>query len=223
MVGEKYNYLTVIEEWRNDRHQLICRCKCDCGNESVVPMHKLKTGRIKSCGCMRSKLISEAKTVHGMRSSILYSKWSAIKRRCYNVHDSHYKDYGARGISMCKEWCDDFSAFEKWALSTGYKDDLSLERIDVNKGYAPDNCCWIKMEEQAKNKRNTVRVIYKGVPRRILEIAEEEGCSYKTISSRYYRFRKRHPEIDVNSITYGMIQPTESFRGVSYNDTKKNP
>ena len=216
MLGEKYNYLTVIEEWRNDRNQLICRCRCDCGNESVVPMYKLKSNRIKSCGCMRSALIKEARTKHGSRKTMLYSKWSGIKRRCYNENDSHYKDYGARGIGMCEEWEKSFSAFEKWAKESGYKDGDSLERVDVNKGYCPENCCWISMEDQAKNKRNTVWIIYNGMPKRMAEIADLENIPVKTISSRYYRFLRRHKGVDKQSITYEMIQPAESFRGVSY-------
>lgn len=218
MVGERFNFLTVVEEWRNDKSQIICRCKCDCGNESIVPLYKLKAERIKSCGCMRKKLISEGNTRHGERKSLLYSKWCGIKRRCYNANDSHYKDYGARGIKMCKEWNDDFGVFKQWAEKNGYVDGLSLERVDVNADYSPENCLWIELADQAKNKRNTIYIIYKGEYKRVSEIAVLEGCSSKTIRTRYYRFKKRHPEVDDDNITYDMILPTELFKGTSYHD-----
>ncbi len=218
MVGEKYNFLTIVDEWKNDRKQIICRCKCDCGNESIVPLYKLKAERIKSCGCMRKKLISEGQKKHGGRGTLLYSKWCGIKRRCYNENDSHYKDYGERGIKMCKEWKENFSAFQQWAYDNGYVDGLSLERADVNADYTPENCLWIELEDQVKNKRNTIHIIYNGESKRVPEIAELEGCSSKTIRTRYYRFKKRHPEVNDDEITYDMILPIEKFKGTSYHD-----
>lgn len=205
MIGQKYNYLTIVDEYKNERSQVICICKCDCGNESKVPLYKLKSGRIKSCGCMKSKLISDACKKHGGRQTNLYSKWCGIKRRCFNKNDSHYESYGGRGISMCDEWKESFSEFEKWAKQNVYKKGLSLERIDVNGDYCPSNCTWIKLEEQAKNKRNTVKILYNGEQKRMIEISNETGTPYKTISSRYFRFLKRNPDIDRDSITYEMI------------------
>lgn len=214
MVGEIFNYLTVIKEWRNDRSQIICECLCECGNTSIVPLHKLKSQRIKSCGCKRNQLISKANSKHRGRNTILYSKWSAIKRRCLNPNDSHYHNYGGSGITICKEWKNSFEAFKEWSLSNGYKKDLTIERIDPKKGYSPSNCKWIEMSEQAKNKRNTVYIIYGGELKRIKEISDVERISAKTISSRYYRFIKRNPHI--KEITYEMIEPTKKFKGTSY-------
>ena len=216
MIGDKYNYLTIVEKWRNKRSQIICRCKCDCGNYSIVPLHKLKSERIKSCGCMRGKLISKAMTEHGGTYTILYSKWSGIKRRLYNNNDSHYNNYGAIGLDMFKDWKEDFNSFKKWALENGYNDKLTIERIDVNKGYYPNNCKWIPMKEQAHNKRNTVYVLYNDKPTRLQEISKVEGIPHKTISSRYYRFVKRNPDIKKSNITYEMLEPTEKFKGTSY-------
>lgn len=213
MVGEKYNYLTIIEETRNEKSQIICKCQCVCGNYSNVPYYKLKTNRIKSCGCKKNELISKGVSKHNGRNTLLYSKWSGIKRRCYNKNDSHYKEYGGRGITMCKEWRNDFAKFRTWAIKNGYKKGLSIERIDINKGYEPSNCKWIKLEKQAENKRNAVYMIYNNKRMRMVEVAKLENMPVKTLSSRYYRFLKRNKDIDKKTITFEMIIPTDIFKG----------
>lgn len=213
MKGESYNYLKVVEEWRNERSQIICKCKCICGHESIVPLYKLKSNRIKSCGCMRNELISKSKRKHGEWQTLLYSKWSGMKRRCNNKNDSHYESYGGRGIKVCKEW-DDYEVFAEWAKMNNYSKNMTIDRIDLDKDYTPDNCRWIPMEEQPKNKRNTVYLIYEGKQKRMVEIAKEIGIRTKTLSSRYYRFKKRNPDVSDDSITVEMIEPTEVFKGM---------
>lgn len=109
------------------------------------------------------------------RENPLYKKWQRIRSRCYCEGDKSYDRYGGRGITMCDEWKNNFKAFYDWAMNNGYKDELSIERLDVNQGYYPENCAWITMTEQARNKRNTHWVEYKGEKKCLAEVAEIEG------------------------------------------------
>ena len=128
------------------------------------------------------------------------------KRRCLNSHEKCFKNYGGRGITICNEWLD-FKNFEIWAKSNGYKEDLTIERINVNEGYNPENCKWITSKEQARNKTNTVYILYKNKLIPLQEIAEIEKINNKTLSSRYYRFIKRNPNINKENISFDMLIP----------------
>lgn len=194
-MNEKYNSLEVIKVSGRDKgKRKRVLCKCDCGVIKEYDYYKVKTGHTKSCGCLKNSFIAEARTIHGGRYSQLYKKWCGIKRRCYNSNEKSYKSYGGKGIEICNEWLNDFASFENWAYNNGYSEGLTIERIDVNKGYYPDNCTWIPMERQARNKTNTVYMSYKGRLLPIAEIAEIENIPYKTLSSRYYRYKKLNPE-----------------------------
>lgn len=107
---------------------------------------------------------------HGIKS-ILYNKWSSIKNRCYNQKTKDYKHYGARGIKICEQW-KDYNNFRKWAIKTGYQDGLTIDRIDVNGNYEPNNCKWITMKEQQRNKRNNRIITYKGKSLTLVEWGE---------------------------------------------------
>lgn len=205
-MNEKYNSLEVIKiSGRDNGKRKRVLCKCDCGSIKEYDYYKVKTGHTKSCGCLKNSLIAEARTKHGGRYSQLYKKWCGMKRRCYNTHEKSYKNYGSKGMGICEEWLNDFSSFENWAYNNGYREGLTIERIDVHKGYSPDNCTWIPMKKQARNKTNTVYMLYKGELLPIAEIAEIENISYKTLSSRYYRYKKRNP--DKSEIDFDMSIP----------------
>ena len=124
---------------------------------------------------------------HGGRYTQLYSRYTDMKTRCFNPHYKRYADYGGRGVTVCDEWRNSFTRFRDWAVSNGYEDGLSLERIDVNGDYCPENCTWITMAEQAKNKRNSVKVRYHDTLLSLRELAELLGLSYGSIKQRYYR------------------------------------
>jgi len=205
LLGKTFNQLTIIEEAERINGKRQVKCLCSCGSIKSYDAYKVKSGDTKSCGCAKSQQLQETKTIHNGRHTRLYSKWSGMKRRCYNQNDSHYPDYGGRGITICDEWKDDFATFRKWAYLNGYDDSLTIERIDVNKGYSPSNCKWIPFSDQGANKSTTVRMIYKGEVRSVSEISKLENMNHKTITSRYYRFVKRNPEVDINSITFEMI------------------
>lgn len=115
-------------------------CKCDCGKQTVVSAPNLKSGATRSCGCGLQESTIERSTKHGGRYIKLYAVWIAMKDRCNNSNNKQFDDYGGRGIRVCKEWLDDFSAFQKWALANGYKEGLTIDRKDNDKGYSPNNC-----------------------------------------------------------------------------------
>lgn len=129
---------------------------------------------------------------HRASYSRLYRVWQGMKRRCNNKNSSHYKDYGGRGITVCDEWATDFQAFRNWAMQAGYDENApsgtcTIDRIDNNKGYSPDNCRWLTIKEQANNRRNNVLYEIDGVQKTPLQWSECTGIPLHTIYSRYYR------------------------------------
>lgn len=165
-------------------------CTCSCGNKFVVESLKLRSGHTKSCGCLRKKTTQKLRWKHGETSggekSRLYKIWVGIENRCACQSSIEYKNYGGRGIKRCDEW-NDYPTFKRWALEHGYNDGLTIERIDVNGDYCPDNCCWIPLEEQALNKTNTHWITYNGVTKPLKAWCDELGYSVATISSRLKR------------------------------------
>ena len=118
-------------------------CKCDCGNEIVVSSKDAYGGHTKSCGCFQKEQASKAQKKHGESDTRLHLIWQNMKRRCYSQNNEKYNTYGQRGIEVCAEWKDNYIKFADWARSNGYKGDLTLERIDIDKDYEPSNCKWI--------------------------------------------------------------------------------
>lgn len=133
-------------------------CKCDCGNTKIVKSNWITSGRMLSCGCREFELRSKSHSTHAKSKDRLYSVFYNMKGRCYNPNNKAYENYGGRGIKICDEWLNDFMEFYNWAISTGYDHNApsgqyTIERIDVNGDYCPDNCCWVSISEQQKNKR----------------------------------------------------------------------
>lgn len=116
-----------------------------------------------------------------------YSRWKSIKSRCYNPHHKYYKNYGGRGIEVCDEWRADFMSFYSWALLSGYEKGLTLDRIDNNKGYSPNNCKWSTRKEQNRNQRSNRKITINGKTKLLCEWAEESGISSKSILKRIKR------------------------------------
>lgn len=163
-----------------------CRCEL-CGRIISVRTSSLTRkdgGATKTCGCQRMKHMGEARTTHGSTGTRLYKIWKGIRKRCYNVNDRSYANYGARGIKMCDEWYNDFSTFKDWALSHGYEDDLSIDRIDVDGNYCPDNCRWATALTQANNSRHCHYISYNGETHSISEWSRILGIPRLVLSSR---------------------------------------
>ena len=115
----------------------------------------------------------------------LHRAWTNMKQRCFNTNKPDYKHYGARGITVCDEWKDDFKAFYDWAMSHGYSDDLTIDRIDVNGNYEPSNCRWVTMKEQSNNRKCNIHVMVNGVEKTLKELSKETGIKYTTLYMRY--------------------------------------
>ena len=132
-------------------------CKCDCGESVIVEASNLTTGHTRSCGCYKDERRIESHTTHGGSHDRLHRIWSHIKTRCFNTNSKPYRWYGGSGITMCDEWRNDYSAFREWALSHGYDSDLTIDRIDNDGNYEPNNCQWITASENSKKSQRQRR------------------------------------------------------------------
>ena len=151
--GQKYGRLTVLglSNTKTKTGHLMWRCQCECGNLCVIAGSDLTTGRTKSCGCIRRNATKERATKHGKSKCYrLYQTWQNMKKRCLNNKSTEYKNYGGRGITVCSEWADSFETFEAWALKNGYKNNLTIDRINVDGNYCPENCQWLTKSENSK-------------------------------------------------------------------------
>lgn len=156
--GNKYGRLTAISPVGQDkRRNVLWLCKCDCGNECVRAVSELGKRGNHSCGCLAKEHLhemSKQNVTHGMTRTRVYGCYKGMMSRCYRKKDIHYNAYGKRGIVVCDEWRGNPKAFIEWAMSNGYSDDLTIDRINVNGNYEPSNCRWIPMAEQYKNKQS---------------------------------------------------------------------
>lgn len=189
--GNKYGRLTALEiDWNKTKRRTYWICECECGNKKSVRSDCLKRGQVKSCGCLHKEQadinLNHGPT-HGMTGTRLYEIWLGMKKRCYNSNSKRYNKYGGKGIEVCEEWRNDFENFYKWAMENGYKDNLTIDRIDNDGDYRPENCRWATMKQQCNNRSSCIKIEYKGKRYTIKEIAEKLNIPAKTLYARYKR------------------------------------
>ena len=184
LTGQTFNQLTVIKRVENKYNDACWLCKCTCGKETIVTTQRLTKGLTKSCGCLRSIVAINKNKTHNLSNTKIYKTWQEMKKRCYNSKYKRYKDYGGRGIIICNEWLNDFKTFYDWSMNNGYKEDLTIDRINVNGNYEPSNCRWASIKIQSNNKRNNRIIEYKGELHTMSEWANIYNINYKLLHSR---------------------------------------
>lgn len=194
-IGTKINYFTIVEELTkpNSRYHRF-KCRCICGNEVILKPHQIfSKWAHKSCGCKTKEIIRLKSVKHGHRHTRLYNIWEKMKQRCYNKNNKLYSYYGGRGIKICQTWINDFGKFYNWSMKNGYKNCLTLDRINVNGNYSARNCRWVTMSVQCNNKRNNVLLTYKNKTQNLSQWCKELGLPMKLIHGRI-RVRKMSVE-----------------------------
>lgn len=184
LTGQRFGKLVVIERAGTQNGHILWKCKCDCGNEIVTLMNSLRGGNTISCGCFRREKMREKLQTHKMYGCKLYVKWQSMIRRCENPNEKAYKYYGGRGISVCKEWRNDFMTFYNWAISNGYEEHLTIDRIDVNGNYEPSNCRWATWQEQQNNKRSNRNYNVFGEVLNLAQISKKYNISWNLLAKR---------------------------------------
>lgn len=187
LTGKRFGKLVVVgraDDYISPKgyRSLNWSCVCDCGNETVVRGCNLRSGASLSCGCNR--ICNPNRRTHGMKNSRIYSIWRSMKDRCFNENCVSYKNYGARGITVCDEWANNFSAFYDWAIKAGYSECLSIDRIDNDGNYTPSNCRWATPEVQANNTRHNHMIEYNGKTLTLSQWSKLTGIKYSKIKER---------------------------------------
>ena len=190
LIGKKFGRLTVLSVskpyiWKDKVVDYYLNCKCDCGKAVEVRRGSLmlKNGT-KSCGCIHTERLVNRKSIHNLSHTNLYHRYFQIKDRCYNPKCKSYKNYGGRGIKMCDEWLNSFKSFYEWAFKNGYKKELTIDRINVNGDYSPDNCRWATDKEQALNTRRNRFYTYNGKTLSIIQWGYELGGGQNLVKDR---------------------------------------
>ena len=205
IIGNRYGRLVVVRRAEDyvsklGHHCIRYECVCDCGNTVIVHGSSIKGGTTTSCGCYQRDATIESHKKHGGTNERLYAVWINIKQRCLNKNNPSYKYYGARGVSICNDWLD-YSNFRSWAYKNGYKDDANfgkctIDRIDVNGDYSPENCRWITLQEQFLNRRSNVNIEINGESKSLTE-----WCSIYGVDSDYVRGRIRRGWNPLDALT----------------------
>lgn len=188
LTGQRFGRLVAIEKISAKGIATKWLCMCDCGKKVSVLTHSLISGNTSSCGCLHREKLAEnnkiSKRKHGMTGTRLYRIWGGMKRRCYEIANKDYERYGARGIIICDAWLTDFQFFYEWAMSNGYKDDLSIDRIENDGNYEPSNCKWTTVKIQNNNRRTNHLINFNGKTQNLNQWADELGINRVSLRGR---------------------------------------
>lgn len=185
LTGKVFGRLTVLSrasEYGVRPVKWLCQCSCDKATVVTKVSEGLRKNKIPSCGCAKKGPRPGSKC-----HTRLYKKYLGMKTRCFNTKDPGYRNYGGRGITVCDEWKGSFSSFKEWAEANGYKNGLSLERVDVNGNYCPENCCWIPLEDQVHNKRTSHIVHWEGRNWTVAQLNRHLGFPKALLRKRLWR------------------------------------
>lgn len=186
--GEKFGKLTILKEIEpkliSNKPRRMFQCECECGNIIETQLALLRNGHTSSCGCYQKQRVSETQTKHGLADKHpLYLVWKNMKKRCDNPNATEYKNYGGRGITYCLEW-KEFQNFYDWAISNGWQDKLTIDRIDTNNNYCPENCRWVDMKTQENNTTRNHYIEYDNVKYTLSSLSEFLNIPYNVVRYR---------------------------------------
>lgn len=189
LTGQTFTKLTVVESIKIDG-KTRWKCKCACGNVKIASKSDLKRGRVKSCGCLRkdksnkNRISTHNDLASGQTERRLRSIFNGMIQRCENKRRKAYKDYGGRGIKVCSEWRNDFASFCEWSVANGYADNLSIDRIDGNGDYSPQNCRWATSLQQNNNRKDNRTIRFNGETHTVSEWSRIVNIGKETIKYR---------------------------------------
>lgn len=185
LTGQKFGRLLVLKYIGNS----YWLCKCECGNKKNAKAYDLKIGKVQSCGCLNVEKNKKLHTKHGLCNHRLNNIWQSMKQRCYNKNNPKYKNYGGRGITICEEWLDNFINFYNWAMANGYQDDLTIDRINVNGNYEPNNCRFVNNKIQSNNKTTNLYITYNSENHTLKEWSNILNINYYTLHKRITKYK----------------------------------
>ena len=210
LTGMRFGRLVALRRSKK-KNKTEWLCVCDCGNEKVIEGGSLRGGRTKSCGCLNREVARKYFFKHGYGKTKLVGIRSQMIRRCYNPKTDRYPNYGGRGIIVCKEWLNNPRSFYEWSINNGFKEDLTIDRIDNDGNYEPSNCRWATQEEQANNKQASRRITYNGETKTQAQWAKEVGIDPRVMQCR----RKSGWSEELIVATPLKKEHTATFRGVT--------
>lgn len=180
ITDKRFGSLTALKQIGRKHKEVLWLCQCDCGNMYEATGYSLRSGHTTHCGCLLGKRIADSNKTHGLCDSRLYGIYSNMKTRCYNKNAESYQYYGGKGVDICEEWTgkNGFLNFYNWAFENGYKDDLSIDRINNSKNYEPTNCRWVTMKQQQNNRTNNRIFNVDGTPDTMANISDKLNIPY---------------------------------------------
>lgn len=186
--NKRFNRLVAIKFiGKNNDDRDVWLFRCDCGKQKAIQYKSVKSGHTKSCGCLSIEITRKgnvSRKTHGDSYTRLYKIFRAMHFRCEHV-TTRSKYYINKGIEVCQEW-KGYTVFRSWALSNGYSDNLSIDRIDNSKGYSPENCRWATRTEQQQNRDVCISITYMGITKSVREWAEYLNINSNTLRNRFF-------------------------------------